>query len=94
MRKLLFVTALMIGWSIAALAEPVPMDNSVPPCDSAGSTHKPPCNADSDSVKVPPPLPNEGDSVIVPPEIPAEGLPGHEYKADPGLPMPSNPPKP
>lgn len=94
MRKLLLVTAFTLVLPMAAFAEPVPLDNTVPPCDSTGTSDKPPCNADSDSIQVPPPLPNEEGGVIVPPEIPAEGLPGHKDKADPGLPMPAAPPKP
>jgi hypothetical protein len=94
MRKLLLATAFIIGLPILALAEPVPLDNTVSPCDSSGSTDKPSCDTDSGSVKVPPPLPNEEGGVIVPPEIPAEGLPGRKDRADPGLPQPATPPRP
>lgn len=94
MRKLLLTAVLVFGFSVDGLADPVPLDNTVPPCDSNSNTGKPPCNADSGSVKVPTPLPNEKGGVIVPPEIPAGGLPSQKNKTDPGLPAPVDPPRP
>lgn len=94
MRKLMMMIFLAgMSWSASLLAEPAPVDNAVPPCDSVQGTHKPPCNADADSLKVPAPLPNEDESVVRPPAPPANGLPG-SGKGDPGLPRPAHPPQP
>ena len=92
MRKLLLI-AIAAALPISALADPVPIDNTVSPCDSSSSTSKPSCNTDSDSVAVPPPMPSERKSVIVPPEIPAEGLPDRSKKPGADVHQPTGPSK-
>lgn len=68
-----------------AAADPAPIDNVLPPCDSSSKTVKPDCKIDSDSIKQPPAMPGERDSVIVPPEVPAEGLPHQENEKLPDI---------
>ena len=53
-------------------------DATEPPCDNLETTDKPPCDTDSESIKVPTPMPTEKDSVIVPPDIPADGFPNQD----------------
>ena len=80
MRKLMLVlTALIIAPS-TVMAEPqrIEDDATEQPCDNLETTDKPPCDTDSESIKVPAPMPTEKDSVIVPPDIPAEGLPNQD----------------
>ena len=85
MRKLMFA---LIAWLIVpanTLAEPqrIKDDPIESPCDNSDKTDKPPCNTDSESIKVPAPMPTEKDSVIVPPDIPAEGLPNEDKDPSP-----------
>lgn len=85
MRKLILVlTALTIAPTIA-MAEPQRIEDDVTeqPCDNLENTDKPPCDTDSESIKVPAPMPTEKDSVIVPPDIPAEGLPNQDKASPP-----------
>ncbi|MDP8567303.1 hypothetical protein [Methylophilus aquaticus] len=68
-------------------ADTPPVNNAVPPCDHSAVTRKPPCNTDSDSIKVPPETPQQKrvreKGVVVPPEMPAEGLPNREHHRAP-----------
>jgi len=77
MRKLMLALIALIIAPASVLAEPqrIKDDPVESPCDNSEKTDKPPCNTDSESIKVPAPMPTEKDSVIVPPDIPAEGLP-------------------
>lgn len=68
-----------------AMADPAPIDNVLPPCDSSNKTSRPDCKTDSDMLKQPPAMPGERDSVIVPPEVPAEGLPHQENEKMPDI---------
>ncbi|MPS49074.1 hypothetical protein [Methylobacillus sp.] len=69
---------------VGVQADPVPIDNTKPPCDRNPATGKPNCEVDSESIKAPPTMPRERDSVIVPPEVPAEGLPNDPGARKPG----------
>ncbi|MCB5186749.1 hypothetical protein LG200_01875 [Methylobacillus caricis] len=75
-KRLMWVAAFLLAIvsPLGVQADPAPVDNTVPPCDSSQTTSKPDCKIDSDSLKAPPSMPGERDSVIVPPEVPAEGL--------------------
>lgn len=74
MRKILMMIALA---SPLAYAAPPAVDNTLPPCDSAGTNNstRPPCSADSESIRIPPKTPNESERIIVPPEEPVNNLP-------------------
>ena len=80
MRKLMLVLTALIIAPATVTAEPqrIEDDATEPPCDNLETTDKPPCDTDSESIKVPTPMPTEKDSVIVPPDIPAEGLPNQD----------------
>lgn len=80
MRKLMLVLTSLAIVPAIAMAEPQRIEDDVTeqPCDNLESTDKPPCDTDSESIKVPTPMPTEKDSVIVPPDIPAEGLPNQD----------------
>lgn len=95
MKKTIFsarMLSVLIGatWMASAWSAP-PVDNTVPPCDHAGTSKKPACNMDSESVKMPPKMPHER-GVIVPPEVPAEGLPNQDKRRQEGVPPRPQPP--
>jgi len=79
MRKLFFVLLVYLSGVTLntnyALAEPVPIDNTVPPCDNSPTGNKPSCNMDSGSVKTAPKMPDATDGAIITPEAPIRGLP-------------------
>jgi len=79
MRKLFLVLLVYLsGTAFNAsyvLAEPVPIDNTVPPCDNSPAGNKPPCNIDSGSVKTAPKMPDATDGAIIIPDAPTKGLP-------------------
>lgn len=69
---------LMIAFACTNVyAAPPAVDNTLPPCDSAGpdTSTKPPCSVDSESIRIPPKSPNESERIIVPPEEPIRNLP-------------------
>ena len=80
MRKLILALIALIIAPASVMAEPqrIEDDATEQPCDNLETTEKPPCDTDSESIKVPAPMPTESDSVIVPPDIPAEGLPNQD----------------
>jgi len=79
MRKLLFAVLMTLGAigfnANYALAEPAPIDNTVPPCDNSSVGNKPSCNIDSGSVKTAPQMPDATDGAIITPDAPVKGLP-------------------
>ncbi|MEZ0316906.1 MAG: hypothetical protein ACAH10_08440, partial [Methylophilaceae bacterium] len=74
MKKLLFVLLITLNAGYV-LAAPVPIDNTVPPCDSSPVGNKPPCDIDAGSIKTAPKMPDATDGAIITPDAPIKGLP-------------------
>lgn len=81
MRKRMFTAYLsgLVFTANFALAEPVPIDNAVQPCDRSPDGAKPSCNIDSGGVKTPPNMPNASDGAIIIPDAPSPDSPSKGF---------------